>query len=924
MQITLTEEARNEVQKKVNGLTRSQRFYEDYVERCNIFFPIIEDVFSKEKLPEDFKYLALQESALIADAVSRSNAVGYWQFKEETAKELGLKVDKNVDERKNIASASMAAAKYLKKNNYFMKNWIYTLLSYNLGLTGANNASDRSKIGSDKMELDEKTHIYIIHFLAHKVAFEEAVSKSSSTIKLVEYADAHGKSLDDIAKELGILSDDLSKYNRWFMDNKVPKGYHFYLPVPMKREKELVAKLNLGKSNPLITGDDKPTKNTKKEDPILVKNNPYPKIQNTRTAQLGNEKVTYATINERPGIVTDDEPANLFKLVAALDISQKKFMKYNDLGITDEIEPNSVYYLKKKDRKAEEDFHVVQYGESMHDISQMYGMRQKYVRKRNRMREGEEPQAGRVMWLRKTRKRKTPIEIKTVIPPKKEDNKDDNKKDDKKNVNLDNILDIVGDESNDGNADNPNAVITGGKFHVVRRGDNLYAIAREYQTTVVDLNNWNGLNGEYALNVGQILIVKDPEKIEKQSTGVGSRAEDLDKIINDVTKIDSKGDTTNKTLNVFVDGKSNVGNGTKNPNSGVINTGGLKRHTVRSGDNLYAIARLYDISHRDLMDWNNLDPLTALQIGQVLAVENPAGKVGTTNVVMNIEQIKKHKIIRGETIFGIAGKHNVSVSNLAKWNELDENTVLSLGQELFLEDPRAYNQRVLSNSKNGTVITNAPKPIYHKVGPNDNLQAIAYRYGISLNELLNKNNLTVNSGLVEGQTLLIRDGLGNTNTSGGTTYNPSTVVVTNEPVIINANPQAKLHIVRKGDNLFQMAKDYGTSVAQIKAWNSMTSDALDIDQQIIVGYLAPNGVKITNGVNNTNPMVIDSGKNISTYVPDYSDGGNSSAGYKFHNVKKGDTLYSISKAYGLTVNQLKILNEGITTSLSLNQKVRVK
>ncbi len=537
MQITLTEEARDEVQKKVNGLTRSQRFYEDYIERCNIFFPIIEEVFEDEKLPEDFKYLALQESALIADAVSRSNAVGYWQFKEETAKELGLKVDKNIDERKNIASASRAAAKYLKKNNYFMKNWIYTLLSYNLGLTGANNASDRSKIGSDKMELDEKTHIYIIHFLAHKVAFEEAVSKSNAMTKLIDYADAQGKTLDDIAKESGILKDDLSKYNRWFTDNKVPKGYNFYLPVPMKKEKELVAKLNLEKSNPLITGDKKPITKKDDKDPIIAKSSPYPKIQNTKEVKLGDEKVTYATINDKPGIVTDDEPANLFKLITALDISQKKFMKYNDLGITDEIEPNSVYYLKKKDRKAEEDFHVVQYGETMHDISQMYGMRQKQLRKRNRMREGEEPQAGRVMWMRKKRSRRTPIEIKTVTPPKKEEKKED-KEDKKVAVNLDNILDIVGEDKKDNGTD-PNTVITGEKFHVVKAGENLSAIAREHQTTVVDLNSWNGLNGDYALRIGQILIVKDPEKIEAENTGGMGKSEDLDDIINDVTKIDS-------------------------------------------------------------------------------------------------------------------------------------------------------------------------------------------------------------------------------------------------------------------------------------------------------------------------------------------------------------------------------------------------
>jgi membrane-bound lytic murein transglycosylase D len=918
MQITLTEDARDEVQKKVNGLTRSQRFYEDYVERCNIFFPIIEDVFEDEKLPDDFKYLALQESALIADAVSRSNAVGYWQFKDGTAKELGLRVDKNIDERKNIASASRAAAKYLKKNNYFMKNWVYALLSYNLGLTGANNASDRSKIGADKMTLDGKTHIYIIHFLAHKVAFEDAVSKSNSMTKLMEYAGAEGKTLDEIAKESSIVRGDLNKYNRWFTDNKVPRGYAFFLPVPMKREKELVAKLNLSKSNPLITGGKKPVNTTGKKDPIIAKTSAYPKIQNTKQSKLGGETITYATINGKPGFVTADKPVSLLALTTALDISKKKFIKYNDLRSTDEIQSNSIYYLKKKDRKAGEDYHVAQYGETMHDISQMYGVRKKNVRKRNRMREGEEPQAGRVMWLRKNRSRKTPIEIKTVIPPKKDDTKEISKEDEKVAVNLDNILSIVGGDKKEEGTD-PNTVITGEKFHVVKAGQNLSEIARERQTTVVDLNSWNGLNGDYALRIGQILIVKDPEKIEAENKGgVGSKSEDLDAIINDVTKIDTKGDVTDETLNDFVDGKTTIKTGgTKDTPKVIVDKSGLKRHNVRQGDNLYAIARLYDISHRDLMAWNNLDPLDALQIGQFLVVENPAGKVGTTTMT-KFAEIKKHKIQRGETVYGIARDKNVSVNNLAKWNSLDENTVLSLGQELFLEDPIAYNRKVLNSSSNGSLITNAPKPIYHKVAPNDNLQAIAYRYGVSLNEILNKNNLTINSGLVEGQTLLIRDGLEGT---GASTYKPSNVVSKDIPTF-NSTPQTKYHIVRKGDNLYQMSRDYGVSVAQIRAWNSLSSDALSIDQQVIVGYTTPTGGKTTNG-GGTNPTTIDSGKSISTYIPDYSTGDKSTS-EKYHSVKKGDTLYSISKAYGLTVNQLKILNSGLSTSLSLNQKVRVK
>jgi len=161
IKLELDKDAQAAVQKKVNGLTRSQSFFQSFVDRCDIFFPLIEQIFEEEGLPDDFKYLSIQESTLIADAVSRSNAVGFWQFKEATARELGLVINKEIDERKNIIESSRGAAKYLKKNNYFMRNWIYTLLSYNLGLTGANSVLDRSLIGAEKMSLDKDTHIYI-------------------------------------------------------------------------------------------------------------------------------------------------------------------------------------------------------------------------------------------------------------------------------------------------------------------------------------------------------------------------------------------------------------------------------------------------------------------------------------------------------------------------------------------------------------------------------------------------------------------------------------------------------------------------------------------------------------------------------------------------------------------------------------------
>src|SRR5690606_10078578 len=114
----------------VDALTRYAKSFEVKVQRARTYFPIIERIFAEEDVPDDFKYLVIQESALIADAVSVSNAVGFWQFKDFTAIEMGLRVDKTVDERMNIVSSSRAAARYLKDRKSTRLNSSHVKISY--------------------------------------------------------------------------------------------------------------------------------------------------------------------------------------------------------------------------------------------------------------------------------------------------------------------------------------------------------------------------------------------------------------------------------------------------------------------------------------------------------------------------------------------------------------------------------------------------------------------------------------------------------------------------------------------------------------------------------------------------------------------------------------------------------------------------
>src|SRR5690606_10189655 len=163
--LTIRDDARQEIQKDVDAFTKYQKSFNIKAERAKTYFPIIEKIFAEENVSDDMKYLVIQESALISDAVSTSNAVGFWHCKDFTAVEMGLRVDREVDERLNIVSSSRAAARYLKKNNGFFDNWLYALQAYQMGAGGVMRSEKDHKSGKKHLEITSKTYWYVKKYL---------------------------------------------------------------------------------------------------------------------------------------------------------------------------------------------------------------------------------------------------------------------------------------------------------------------------------------------------------------------------------------------------------------------------------------------------------------------------------------------------------------------------------------------------------------------------------------------------------------------------------------------------------------------------------------------------------------------------------------------------------------------------------------
>ncbi len=115
------------------------------LKRSGRYFPQIEPVLKAKGVPDDFKYLCVIESNLDPKAVSVSGAAGLWQFTKTTAREFGMVVNNEVDERYNIDKETEAACTYILKAYKQFKDWYNVAASYNCGLGGVSRRITEQK-----------------------------------------------------------------------------------------------------------------------------------------------------------------------------------------------------------------------------------------------------------------------------------------------------------------------------------------------------------------------------------------------------------------------------------------------------------------------------------------------------------------------------------------------------------------------------------------------------------------------------------------------------------------------------------------------------------------------------------------------------------------------------------------------------------
>jgi LysM repeat protein len=198
-------------------------------------------------------------------------------------------------------------------------------------------------------------------------------------------------------------------------------------------------------------------------------------------------------------------------------------------------------------------------------------------------------------------------------------------------------------------------------------------------------------------------------------------------------------------------------------------------YTVKKGDSLWKIANKYNTTVEKLKSANNLKTNT-LSVGQKLVIPS---------ISVSPEVSDTYIVQKGDSLWSIANKFNMTVSELKNLNNLTNN-LLSIGQVLKIKD----------SSNNGKTT--------YTVQKGDSLWVIANKYGITTEELKSYNNLISNL-LSIGQVLKIPQGKTSTE---------------------------NIYTVKKGDSLWTIANRYNTTVEKIKVLNNLTSNLLSIGQQL--------------------------------------------------------------------------------------------
>ena len=384
----------------------------------------------------------------------------------------------------------------------------------------------------------------------------------------------------------------------------------------------------------------------------------------------------------------------------------------------------------------------------------------------------------------------------------------------------------------------------------IARGDTLGGIARRFRVTVSQLRQWNSLPNT-RIRAGRYLIVNPNSKSTAEST---------------------------------------------RPSGSKI--GGAGKYQIRRGDSLSVIARRFGTSVSQLKAWNGLTS-NRLQIGRYLVVQPPDSRTQTARAASAPSRSRRakepipsngqYRIRQGDNLSDIADRFGTTVSELKRWNGLRSSRIRA-GKYLTVGPATASTSRTsVARAAPATSSSAGSGGGRYKIRRGDTLELIAKRFGTTISDLKARNGLR-GSRIIAGDYLDAGSG-GSAVRNASTSSRSASPRATANPARSAPQRDSTGYKIRQGDTLAVIAKRLGVTVADLKAWNGLTSSRIRAGK-----YLAVHGPNGTGSAGEANQYL----------------------------VRNGDTLGAIASRFGVTVKQLRAWNGLRGTRITAGKRLIVR
>jgi hypothetical protein len=216
-----------------------------YVKRAARCQPVVEELLEEAGVPDDLKYVPVAESGLIFRARSGAGAVGYWQFMKGTALRYGLRVDRYVDERRDLARSTKAAIAYLKDLRAEFGSWALALAAYNWGERSvARSVEDQGVDSYFDLYIPDETDRFVFRVAVlkllldnpqgHAIYVSEENLYRQPEIEEAVVSAASWLSVDVLSEAAGVPPRTFRHLNEWMNASSLPAGeYTFSVPRGM-------------------------------------------------------------------------------------------------------------------------------------------------------------------------------------------------------------------------------------------------------------------------------------------------------------------------------------------------------------------------------------------------------------------------------------------------------------------------------------------------------------------------------------------------------------------------------------------------------------------------------------------------------------------------------------------------------------------